>query len=444
MTRWVAGCVFALSIATNAHALDGDADPAFGDNGQVAITRPLVGGGNGTKPTGDLLQRDDGRYLWATPLDDGSVWVGRAFRDGTPDADFGGLGHGRVTLPACGASRNVRLADDGSGGAVVWAGSCLVRLDADGHVVAGFADGATMPPAGFSAAGLARDAQGRYVLAGDASATEIRVHRYAADGADDDTFGTLGSTVVVVPSTNGVADLNALAVRADGRIVVGGDRGNTHGPNMILVQLNEDGTPDPSWDSDGIVDLEPPPGYDRLYATALAIDGDGSLVVSGMSSDGGVSCCLMLARFDTAGQLVPAFGLRIFRLSTQPSLFPFFEQRDGLVLLPNGRIVMGAISFPFGAPFTHRTQYTLVRAFADGSLDASFGHDGWNSYTIADPVGVGQTGDYVQMHAIAYDRADDSMLLLGRTFFEDNSTGDDYVTFVRARFDLVFADAFDR
>lgn len=445
MKRWIAAVTIALSaVASSAHALDGDPDPTFGDGGQVAITRPLVGGGNGTKPTGDLLQREDGRYLWAAPLDDGAVWVGRSLRDGTPDATFGGLGEGRVTLPACGAPRNVRLAKDGAEGVVVWAGSCLVRLDGDGFVVAGFGGGANLPPAGLSAMGFARDAQGRYVLAGNAGPLELRVHRFTADGIADETFGMHGGTVVVVSSTSGAASLNALAVRDDGRIVVGGDRANTHGPNMILVQLNDDGTPDPSWDGDGIVDLEPPAGYDRLYATALAIDEDDSLVVSGMSSDGGVSCCLMLARFDTSGQLVPAFGLRIFRLSTQPSLFPFFEQRDGLVLLPNRRIVMGAISFPFGAPFTHRTQYTLVRTFADGSLDASFGHDGWNSYAIADPVGVGQTGDYVQMHAIAYDRADDSMLLLGRTFFEDNSTGDDYVTFVRARFDLLFADAFDR
>ena len=282
------------------------------------------------------------------------------------------------------------------------------------------------------------------MLAGNAGPSELRVHRFGADGIADESFGTHGGTVVLVPTTNGFADLNALVVRADGRILVGGNRGNTHGPNLIVVQLKEDGTPDASWDGDGVVDIEPPPGYDRLIANALALDDDGSLVVSGMSSDGGVSCCLMLTRFDTSGQIVPSFGLRIFPLATQPSLFPFFEQRDGVVLLPNRRIVMGTISFPFGTPFTHRTQYTLVRTFADGSIDASFGHDGWNSYTIADPTGTGQTGDYVQMHAIAHDRTDDSLLMLGRTFFEDDSTGDDYVTFVRARFDLVFADAFDR
>lgn len=439
----IAACAFALSIvATSACALDGDADPNFGDGGQVAITRPSDGGGNGTKPTGDLLQRDDGRYLWAAPLDDGSVWVGRSLHDGSPDAAFGG--GGRVTLPACGDARNVRLADDGAGGAVVWAGSCLVRLDADGATVAGFGGGTEAPPKGFNATGFARDAQDRYVLAGNAGPLELRVHRFGADGIADESFGTHGGTVVVVPTTNGFADINALVVRADGRILVGGDRGNTHGPNLVVVQLNEDGTPDASWDGDGVVDLEPPPGHDRLIANALALDDDGSLVVSGMSSDGGVSCCLMLTRFDTSGQIVPSFGLRIFRLATQPSLFPFFEQRDGVVLLPNRRIVMGTISFPFGAPFTHRTQYTLVRTFADGGIDASFGHDGWNSYTIADPTGAGQTGDYVQMHAIAHDRTDDSVLMLGRTFFEDDSTGDDYVTFVRARFDLVFADAFDR
>ena len=66
------------------------------------------------------------------------------------------------------------------------------------------------------------------------------------------------------------------------------------------------------------------------------------------------------------------------------------------------------------------------------------------SYTIAEPDGVGQEGDYDQLHAIGYDRDDDRLLVLGRTFFEDNSTGDDYVTLVRARFDLVFADGLDR
>ena len=427
---------------SGAHALDGDADPGFGGSGQVVITRPMDGGGNGSKPTGDLAVLTDGRYLWAAPLDDGAVWIGRASRNGSPDTAFGDTGSGRVTVPACGLPRNVRVVADPDGSAVVWATACLVRLFADGSIDSAFGPG-PLPPNGFLAAGLARDAEGRFVLAGN-MAQQLIVYRFDASGAADATFGIAGSVTLDVPASNNLRDLDALAVRPDGRIVVAGSRGNMHGPNLIVVQLNADGSPDLSWNGSGLVDIAAPEGYQALSANALALDRDGSIVVSGMGSDGTVACCVLLARFDDAGQLVPSFGLRLFALAGQPNLFPFFEQRDGLVLLPNHRIMIGTISFPFTPPFTHRTQYTLLRAFANGRLDTTFGHDGWNSYTIADPDGGNQQGDYNQMHAIAYDRDDDSMLVLGRTFFEDNSSGDDYVSLVRARFDLIFADGLER
>jgi uncharacterized delta-60 repeat protein len=430
----LAGLLFA---SMGAHALDGDPDLSFGDGGQVTIARPGSGFVTGTQPTGDLLVLPDGGYLWSSPLEDGSVWVGRALHDGAPDHVFGPTG--RVTLPACGDASNVRLVHDGADGLVVWAGSCLVHLRADGSVDDAFGSGAVAT--GFLAAALARDAAGRYVLAGRAGPT-LLVYRFDAAGMADASFGSGGHAVVVVPATNALRELDALAVRSDGRILVGGARGNTHGPNLFVAQLAEGGAPDPSWNGTGLVDLEAPTGYESLWAYTLAVDGDGSVVVGGRGGDGGVSCCLLLARLDAAGALVPGFGLRLFRLSDSPDLYPFFEQRDGLVLLPDGRILMGVIAFPT-QDFNHRTEYTLVRAFADGSLDTSFGHDGWLGYTIADPDDVGQTGDYEQMHAIGYDPSDRSVLMLGRTFFEDNSNGVDYVSLVRARFDALLTDGFD-
>lgn len=427
--------------ASPVHALDGDADPAFGNGGQVAIRRPSDQNGNGIRPTGDLAVLADGRFLWAAPLDDGSVWLGRSFRNGRPDSAFGGNADGRVTLPACGPSRNARLVADAEGGAVVWASGCLVRVLADGGIDAGFGGGAR-PPRGFSAAGFGRDAAGRYLLAGK-DGLQLALYRFTAQGRLDEGFGVAGHVQIVVPTTNGLAELYALALRPDGRIIVGGERGNTHGSNLLVAQYTDSGALDPSWNGDGIVDIEPPAGHNRLYASAMALDDDGRLVLSGIGSNGFVGCCRMLTRLDAAGRIDAGFGLRLFALDGNPSLSPFFEQRDGVALLPNRRIVVSAISFPFAAPFTHRTRYTLIRAFANGALDRSFGQGGWRGYTIDDPEGVGQRGDYDQMHAIAYDRDDDSMLILGRTFFEDQSTGNDYVTMVRARFDLIFADAFE-
>jgi uncharacterized delta-60 repeat protein len=437
------GIVLLMAIANPyAQALEGDADPGFGSNGQVTITRPHHSPGNGTRPTGDLVVLADGEYFWAAPLDDGSIWVGRAQRDGTADAAFGSNGAGRILLPACGLSRAVRLVGDDNGGVVVWSSSCLRHVLADGQVDAGFGGG-PFPADGFAAADLVRDADGRHVLAGREGQQAV-IHRFDPDGHADASFGTHGRVEVVLPSNNAWRDVNALVVRPDGRILAGGQRGNTHGPNLVVVQLDAHGVPDPSWNGAGFVDLTAPAGFNALIANALALDADGSLVVSGFASNGSVSCCVLLTRLDTSGQVDPAFGMHTFQLSGQPSIIPFFEQRDGLALLPNGRMLIGTISFPFAPPFGHRTQYTLIRTFADGSPDSGFGHGGWNSYTIADPDNVGQQGDYNQMHAIGYDRNDDSMLILGRTFFEDNSTGDDYVSLVRARFELIFDAGFER
>lgn len=47
------------------------------------------------------------------------------------------------------------------------------------------------------------------------------------------------------------------------------------------------------------------------------------------------------------------------------------------------------------------------------------------------------------MHAIGYDETDGSLLIFGRTFFEDNAVDEDYFSLVRARLDLIFAGTFD-
>jgi hypothetical protein len=209
----------------------------------------------------------------------------------------------------------------------------------------------------------------------------------------------------------------------------------------VVAQLLPDGTPDPAWDGDGLVDIAAPDGYQTLLANALVLDRDGSLVVAGMGSDGGVSCCILLARLDAGGQLVPDFGLRLFRLDGAPPLGGFFEQRDSVLIQPDGRIVVATAAFPAIPPFENRTQYALVRTMVDGTVDTTFGNAGWTSFGIHDPSGSGQTGDYNQMHAAAWQGG--GLLMLGRTFFEDNSDGEDYVSFVRARFEGILVDGFD-
>ena len=438
-TRITIALLMSLTVPF-AFAFEGDVDPAFGTGGQIVIPRPNSDGIN-DKPTGDLVILGDGRFLWSAPLDNETIWVGRNWRNGTADSTFGSEGNGRITLPACGERfRPVRLIGDGASGAILWSDRCLRRILDNGTLDSSFGLG-SMPPSSFIAADLARDPSGRLLLAGRDGQLS-KVYRFDEDGAIDIAFGTAGS-VVLIPPVGVWKSVNALVIRPDGRILVGGSGGADHEKNLFVAQLRVDGSPDFSWDADGFVVLDPPPTFHTIDAEAMALDADGSLVVSGTGNNSSSSCCYLLTRLAQSGEVVPAFGLRLFGLSGSPTVWPFGERRGDIVILPNHRIIIGTTSFPSAHPVNHRTQFTLIRTFANGSLDPGFGHDGWNSYTIVESAGASPSGDYNQMHASGYDQEDGSILILGRTFFEDLGSRQDYISMVRARFDLIFDDTFD-
>jgi uncharacterized delta-60 repeat protein len=437
MLRSLAAVPFALCPLTLL-AADGDVDLAFG-GGQVTIARP-TGFPTAPTPTGDVLGVDDDAYLWIMANQDSTVWIGRTLHDGSADTAFGTDGTGRVTLADCIDFTPTFLADDGAGGAYAWTGACLVHVAPDGSLEAGFG-GVPLVGSDYYVVAFARDASGRFVFAATTGQT-WDVLRFEADGATPDaTFGTGGHVRVDVGATNNLRGVNALALRDDGRIVTAGWRGNDHGPNLVVAALTESGTLDPAWNGGAVVDLDAPLGQPGIEATALAIDADGSLVVGGFEASGSQTCCLLLTRLDMAGAIVADFGIREYELG-DTTLGSFFEGRDAVAIRGDGSIVLATTAFPFSG--NHRTEFMLTKADANGVLDTTFGNGGWRGYTIADPDGVGQTGDYDQLHAIV--ARDDSILVFGRTFFEDNSNGRDYVSMVRATFaapDQIFASGFD-
>ena len=420
-------------------AADGDVDLSFG-GGQVTIARPTEFPTAPT-PTGDVLGLADGAYLWIMANQDSTTWIGRTLHDGSADTTFGTDGTGRVTLSDCIDFTPTFLADDGAGGAFVWTGACIVHVEPDGSLDAGFG-GVPIVDADYYVVDFARDASGRFVFAATTGQT-WDVLRYEADGATPDaTFGVDGHVRIDVGATNNLRGVNALAVRDDGRIVTAGWRGNEHGPNLVVAQLTESGELDPAWNGGAVVDLDAPLNQPGIEATALAIDADGSLVVGGFEASGMQTCCLLLTRFDTSGAIVGDFGLREYQLSDDTSLGSFFEGRDAVTIRRDGSILLATTAFPFSG--NHRTQFVLTKTDANGALDLTFGNGGWRGYTIADPDNQGQSGDYDQLHAIV--ARDDSVLVFGRTFFEDNSNGLDYVSMVRATFavaDQIFASGFD-
>jgi uncharacterized delta-60 repeat protein len=151
----------------------------------------------------------------------------------------------------------------------------------------------------------------------------------------------------------------AVAIQADGRIVVVGGRNigaDFDSDDFALARYSPDGSIDTSFGADGkvITDF----GTNRDEARAVAIQDDGAIVVAGSNA-----VDFELARYLPTGALDPGFsgdGM----LTTDLGGGDFV---DDLAIQPDGAIVA------VGGTSAH---FALARYLPDGTLDASFSGDG--------------------------------------------------------------------
>ncbi len=210
----------------------------------------------------------------------------------------------------------------------------------------------------------------RIVAAGVASQDsnhDFALLRYNPDGSLDPSFGTGG----LVLTDFGLGDDEALAValQADGKIVVAGSAWNGSDRDLALVRYNADGNLDPTFGTAGKTTFAFRTSSTDL-ATALAIQADGKIVVAG-SADG-ANQDMAVARFDANGTLDTTFG------AGGATLIDFSGGADlaaAVALQTDGKIVLaGQAAQPHGS--ARNRDFALARLMSDGSLDGSFGTGG--------------------------------------------------------------------
>jgi uncharacterized delta-60 repeat protein len=169
--------------------------------------------------------------------------------DGTLDTTFGSNGCATPFAGVGGPLRAMAIQPDGRivVGSFASGGFALARLMADGSLDASFGSGGQVlsdfsPGASELAYGMALQADGRIVLAGQAdggSGVVVTLARHNSDGSLDTTFGAGGLVFSGFPG-----GANAGAVRPDGRIVVAGF-------SFLVTRFNADGTLDAGFGSGG-------------------------------------------------------------------------------------------------------------------------------------------------------------------------------------------------
>jgi uncharacterized delta-60 repeat protein len=195
---------------------------------------------------------------------------------------------------------------------------------------------------------------------------EFLVARYNADGTPDTTFDGDGYYTLDVGGQFDSA--NAVAIQADGKIVVAGGIGESSTLSYVF-RFNTDGTLDTTFDTDGIATINGPG-----EALAVAIQANGKIVFTAAYNNFFTGYSFTVARLNTNGSLDNAFdgdGL----LTISPNvLFPY-----GLAIQPDGKIVIAGTSSTISSSQNVR----LARLNQNGTYDATFDGDGLVETVIA-------------------------------------------------------------
>jgi uncharacterized delta-60 repeat protein len=212
----------------------------------------------------------------------------------------------------------------------------------------------------------------KIVAVGSTNATAFLVARFNADGSLDQAFGTNGS--VEITFGDQTAEARAVALQGDGKIIVVGVSGAgsySELNDFVLARYNSDGSLDQSFGSGGKVKTHFP-GVDNTgsSATSVVLQPDGKLVVGGYYKQSDrTPHQFALARYNSNGTLDSAFG-QAGKVMTRVGLGDAFS--FGIALQSNGRIVLAGYSDTI---LDH--DFSLVGYTANGTLDSTFGNGGF-------------------------------------------------------------------
>jgi uncharacterized delta-60 repeat protein len=369
LRRMTLGAIALIAAPSLVFAQAGRLDSTFGQGGKVVTAVP----GPTSAVANAMALQSDGKIVVAGGLGAGqAIGLVRYSTSGALDTAFGAKGIAQANIPnnILSSATGVAIQTDGkilAGGTVYTLSGAkaaislgVVRFNANGTMDSSYGAGGvvTALPLQASRCGggpMAIQSDGKVLLAGGCSAATgnfSTVVRLNTNGALDTTFGTAGAAVLA-------ENPSAIALQADGRIVVAG--------GGIVSRYNANGSVDSTF---GIFGSAGAIGT----TTAVAIQGDGKIVVAGTFSDQLTVVPdgdFALVRYNSDGSIDQVFGTR------GGALADFFTgassaAASALAIQTNGEIVVAGRAALGSSP----SQFAVARFTSAGALDTSFGTGG--------------------------------------------------------------------
>ncbi|MBK8092785.1 MAG: choice-of-anchor D domain-containing protein [Verrucomicrobiaceae bacterium] len=367
---------FALARYTSAGTLD----TTFGTGGKV-IT-PI---GTGTEIAYTAALQGDGKIILAgyTAMTNDDFALVRYNTDGTLDTTFDTDGKVTTTI-GTGTDRihDMLIQPDGKilvGGYMVGSDFALARYNANGSLDTTFdTDGKVTTPIGTGTDriyGIALQSDDKIVAAGysitTGTADDFAIARYTSTGALDTSFDTDGKRVLPLAAGNNIDVARAVALHADGSIVLAGYASNGNDTDVAVTRLEADGSTRSTFGSSGVALLNLGQGAD--YGFAMAIQPDQKIIAAGYIYQGN-NDDVTAARFLPDGTLDTSYGTAGKTL-TRVGISA--ERAYGVAVQPDGKIVFGGY-----ASISSSDDFMVMRQNADGTPDTSFGNNGSATTTI--------------------------------------------------------------
>ncbi|NVO20038.1 MAG: hypothetical protein HXX13_10080 [Bacteroidetes bacterium] len=192
----------------------------------------------------------------------------------------------------------------------------------------------------------------------------IMVTRYLENGNFDTAFGVEGHYSYSALIEDGAYKC---LIRDNGKILIGGYSTNYTNWGALILQLNPDGTPDPTFGNFGVSYIDLGPGEDMVSAMQLLEDG--KVLIAGYSENNEFKKVPVVARLTETGSLDTAFGTAGI---AQIPVTEIDNEFSALCIQPDGKIVAaGHISNG-----TSWFSLLIARFDQDGNLDTAYGSDG--------------------------------------------------------------------
>ncbi|MGH2840975.1 MAG: hypothetical protein ACRDKY_09150, partial [Solirubrobacteraceae bacterium] len=221
---------------------------------------------------------------------------------------------------------------------------------------------------------IAIQANGRIVVAGTTTRQRrelFALARFTRNGALDAAFSSDGRVTTRLPNRRCVG-VTALAIARGGKIVAAG-RSGCVGGKFALVRYLPSGRLDRSFSGDGRVTTSFGDNCRFAAPGAMAIQRNGRIVVAGRAqctTAGTTTATFALARYTGGGRLDRTFS-GDGRLTTD--FTHTFDYAYDVLVAPGGKIVAAGTS---DAESFEHARFALARYTASGALDRSFGIGG--------------------------------------------------------------------